>query len=368
VPDKQTKVLHITSYPPPRAGWGMRVYFLKQDMEKNGDLCEVLNIGKGRYLTDRDFIPVLGSLDYIKKVFRFRLKGFLIHHHLNGDSPKGFILTFLSLTISLLTFRRPVITFHAGPVQLYFPKHKGPKLTLLYKYIFAVAKYIVCNNDAVKKNIMSYGVSGDKIVPIQAFSKQYMQFKKQPLAPELKEIFDNHFPAIACYAAYRPEFYLDEMVDAFALYHKEHPDSRLIMLGQTGGSENIKAKMEDLGIQDAVYFAGDLDHDEFLTLLSKAAIYLRTPFKDGVSSSVLESLSLKTPVVACENGSRPSGVITYENQNIGDMVKVLMHTIDHIAEIKKNMQAPPIPDTVSTEIELIKKAYWGRSLKSQGRE
>ena len=360
VSEKQTKVLHITSYPPPRAGWGMRVYFLKQEMEKNGDICQVLNIGKGRFLTDRDFVPVLGSLDYIKKVFRVWLKGFLFYHHLNGDSPTGFFLTFLYLTISLLTLRRHGITVHAGPVQLYFTKHKEPKLAPVYKYIFSVAKYIVCNNEAVKKNIVSYGIHADKIVPIQAFSKQYMQFKEQPLAPELQEIFDNHFPAIACYAAYRPEFFLAEMVDAFVLYHKTHPDSRLIMLGQKGGAEDIKAKMEGMGVLDAVYFAGDLDHDQFLTLLNKATIYLRTPFKDGVSSSVLESLSLNTPVVACENGSRPEGVIIYENQNIDDMVKVLTHTIDHIEEIKKNLNVPPIPDTVKTEIDFIKKAYWGK--------
>ncbi|KAA3613242.1 MAG: glycosyltransferase family 1 protein [Calditrichaeota bacterium] len=351
-----TKILHITSYPPPRAGWGMRVYFLKQEMEKNGDVCEVLNIGKGRFITDADFVPVLGSLDYIKKVFRFRLKGFLIHHHLNGDSPKGFVLTFLSLTISLLTFRRPVITFHAGPVQLYFPKYKAPKLTLVYKYIFSVSKYIVCNNEAVKNNIMTYGVNGKKIVPIQAFSTQYMQFEEQPLTPELDEIFSNHFPAIVCYAAYRPEFFLEDMVTAFAKFHKEKPDSRLIMMGQTLGSEKIKEQMEELGFLDAVHFAGDMDHDQFLTLLSKSTFYLRTPFKDGVSSSVLESLSLNTPVVACENGSRPEGVIKYENQNIDDMVKVMLHTVDNIDDIKKNLKAPPIPDTISTEIELIKKA------------
>ena len=352
----QTKVLHITSYPPPRAGWGMRVYFLKKEMEKNGDICEVLNIGKGRFLTDRDFVPVLGSLDYIKKVFRFRLKGYLIHHHLNGDSPKGFVLTVLSLTISLLTFRRPVITFHAGPVQLYFPKNKGPKLTPLYKYIFTVAKYIVCNNEAVKKNIMSYGIPGEKIVPIQAFSKQYMEFEEQPLDAELESIFKNHFPVIACYAAYRPEFFLEDMVTAFARFHRKNPDSRLVMLGQTLGSETIKAQMEEEGILDAVFFAGDLDHDQFLTLLSKSTIYLRTPFKDGVSSSVLESLSLNTPVVACENGSRPRGVITYENRNIDDMVSTLQDTVDRIDEIKANLNPPPIPDTISVEIDLIKKA------------
>jgi len=355
---QQVKVLHITSYPPPRAGWGMRVYFLKQDMEKNGDICDVLNIGKGRFLTDRDFVPVLGSLDYVKKVLRFRLKGYLIHHHLNGDSPKGFILTLLSLTISLLTFKRPIITFHAGPVQLYFPQHKAPLLTPVYKYIFSVSRYIICNSEAVKKNIVGYGINPDKIHPIQAFSKQYMEYEKQELAPELENIFKNHFPVIACYAAYRPEFFLEDMVKAYARYHKKYPDSRLVMLGQTMGSEAIKQQLEEEGVLDSVYFAGDLDHDAFLTLLHHATIYLRTPFKDGVSSSVLESLTLNTPVVACENGTRPEGVITYENQNIDDMVATLEDTIYRIDEIKANLKAPPIPDTVTVENAVIRRAYF----------
>ncbi len=357
---KPAKVLHITSYPPPRAGWGMRVYFLKKQMDAAGDDCQVLNIGKGRFLEGHDFVPVLGSFDYMRKVLAFRLKGFLIHHHLNGDSPKGFLLTFLSLTISLLTLRRPIITFHAGPVQLYFPKDRAPKLTLVYKYIFNAAKYIVCNNEAVKKNIMSYGIRGEKIFPIQAFSKQYMAYEPQPLAPELEAIFSNHYPALVCYAAYRPEFFLEEMVQAFARFHQLRPDSRLIMLGQTLGSEKIKNAMEELGFLDAVYFAGDMDHDQFLTVLSKAAFYLRTPYKDGVSSSVLESLSLKTPVVACENGSRPEGVIKYDNLNIDDMVEKMLYATDHLEQIKKDLPVPPIPDTLTTENELIRRAFSGR--------
>jgi len=121
-------------------------------------------------------------------------------------------------------------------------------------------------------------------------------------------------------------------------------------------SEKIKEKMGELGFLDYVHFAGDMDHDQFLTLLSKSTFCLRTSFKDGVSSSVLESLSLNTPVVACEDGTRPEGVITYENQNIDDMVKVMIETVDSIEEIKKNLKPPPIPDTITTEIELIKRA------------
>ena len=127
-----TKVLQISSYPPPRAGWGMRIYFLKQEMESNGDICTVLNIGKGRFLTDRDYLPCYGALDYAMKVLKHRLNGFLIHMHLNGDSPKGFALSCLAIIISILTLSRPIITFHAGPVQKYFPQTQAPLLTPIY--------------------------------------------------------------------------------------------------------------------------------------------------------------------------------------------------------------------------------------------
>ncbi len=325
-------------------------------MEKQGDICEVLNTGKGRFLTDRDFVPLFGGFDYVKKVFKFRLKGYLIHHHLNGDSPKGFILTVLSALISILTFRRPVITFHAGPVQLYFPKFKAPKLTPLYWYIFHAAKFIICNNEAVKENIMSYGIRRSKIFPIPAFSRQYLNFNKVELDKNLEEILEKKYPAIFCYVAYRPEFFLEDMLKGFKKYHQLNPNAHLIMIGHDTEAHDFKEQVREMDLDDAVYFAGDLDHDAFLTLMSRSTLYLRTPVKDGVSSSVLESLSLGTPVVASKNGSRPQGVVCYENGNIDDFVEKVQTVADNIGQIKQKIKEPAIEDTVIKEIELIKKA------------
>ncbi|RMD91407.1 MAG: glycosyltransferase [Calditrichaeota bacterium] len=352
-----TKVLHITSYPPPRAGWGMRVYFLKQEMEKNGDVCEVLNIGKGRFLTGRDFVPCFSGWDYLKKVVLYRLKGFLIHMHLNGDSPKGFILTLIALLVSFMTFRRAVITFHAGPVQLYFPQFKAPMLTPMYKLIFALSKYIICNSEPVKEKIVGYGVNPDKIFTIQAFSRQYLNFEKISLNGKYEEIFHNHHPVIFTYVYHRPEFFREQMVQAFHKFKEYYPNAYLLIVGYEEGSEELKKLISQLGLTDSIYFTGDLDHDTFLTLLEKASFYWRTPVKDGVCSSVLEALALGTPVIASENGTRPSGVITYDNDNIDDIVEKLIYITEKNQQIRKSLTPPEIPDTITTEVDLIKKAY-----------
>jgi len=350
---KQIKVLEISSYPPPRAGWGMRIYFLKQVMEKNGDVCSVLNVGKGRFLTDRDFIPVFGALDYSIKVFKHRLKGFLIHMHLNGDSPKGFMLTSIALLISVLTFRRPVITFHAGPVQKYFPQSQAPQLTLLYKYIFWLPRTIICNNEAVKKNIIGYGVNPDKIETIQAFSKQYLNFEKVDLPEKTETFFSNHSPVICSYVFFRPEFFIEEMIQAVAEVVKKLPDFGLIIMGSEMGSEAIQKLIADLGVQNNVLLAGDQDHDAFLTIMSRSKFYLRTPFKDGIASSVLEALALGVPVVACENGSRPESTITYENRNVQDMAEKILNTLENYEQAVAAVVKPEIKDTIVDELKVL---------------
>ncbi|MHB2155316.1 glycosyltransferase [Calditrichota bacterium GD2] len=350
---KQIKVLEISSYPPPRAGWGMRIYFLKQEMEKQGHICEVLNTGKGRFLTGRDFIPVFSGLDYVKKVFKYRLKGYLIHMHLNGDSPKGFVLTTLALLISLLTFRRPVITFHAGPVQKYFPQSQAPLLTPLYKFIFTAPRHIICNNEAVKEKIVGYGINPHKIIPIQAFSKQYLNFEKVELKPEVEAFFSDHDPVICSYVFFRPEFFIEDMIHAAAKLVKHYPKFGLIIMGSDMGSEEIQALIKQLGIEDHVILAGDQDHDAFLTIMTRSRLYLRTPFKDGIASSVLEALALKVPVVACDNGSRPAGTVTYENRNVDDMVEKLRYVLDNHAQVVRQIKPPEIKDTIIDEIRIL---------------
>jgi CRISPR/Cas system-associated endonuclease Cas1 len=67
--------------------------------------------------------------------------------------------------------------------------------------------------------------------------------------------------------------------------------------------------------------------------MQRSALYLRTPITDGVASSVLEALTLGVPVVACENGTRPQGVITYPATDAAVLAQQVEHVLDHRAEV-----------------------------------
>ena len=88
--------------------------FLKKHLESRGHSCVVLNIGRSRTIPSPEYETVVSGLDYLRKVWRFSRAGYVAHVHVNGESPKGFVLTLTAEILNLLCGRRCVMTFHAG--------------------------------------------------------------------------------------------------------------------------------------------------------------------------------------------------------------------------------------------------------------
>ena len=65
------RILEITSYPPPRAGWGVRVEHVRRSLERDGHECVVLNIGANRRVPSTEYVTVSGLVDYMWKVLRY---------------------------------------------------------------------------------------------------------------------------------------------------------------------------------------------------------------------------------------------------------------------------------------------------------
>jgi glycosyltransferase involved in cell wall biosynthesis len=352
------KILQITSYPPPRAGWGVRVEFLKKQLEAEGHVCTVLNLGRSRTIPSPEYETVLGGVDYVRKVWRFSRAGFVVHMHMNGESPKGFVLSLLAEFINLMWGQRCFLTFHAGIDQPYFPRPKYPLLIPVYWMIFTIPRRIICNNEAVKAKIVEYGVDPTKIVPIPAFSTQYIEREPVALPPQVAEFYDRYEHAVLTYIRFRDGFYIDTMIEGFAIAAARIPTLGLALCGRSGDIEeslltDLQSRISRHGLGDRVYMIDDLTHPEFLEALGRSVLYLRTPTTDGVASSVLESLALGVPVVGSQNGTRPAGVITYEATSPADLAAKVVHVVQHHEMVVNSLPRPEVRDTLADEVALL---------------
>jgi glycosyltransferase involved in cell wall biosynthesis len=329
------------------------VAFVRRYLEAKGHRCEVLNTGKSRKIKGRDYLDVQNGVDYLRKVIWHARRGYLVHAHLNGDSIKGLILTLLAEIVGVLIGRRAVLTFHAGPEQRFFPKHRSRVLVPFYTLAFALPKRIICNSDIVKRKIESYHVAGDKIVPIPAFSRQYLEYKPATLPKDLENFLKRRNPIIVSYFFLRPEFFVDSLMESLRRVVVDLQDMGVVLIGGDTHSEAVNETIAREGLKEFVYQAGDLLHDQFMTLVSQAHFFVRTPQKDGVSSSVLEALSLRIPVIASENGTRPSGVITFQAGDSADLARKLLDAWKSYHAVRSQTVSPPIQDTIEEEAALL---------------
>lgn len=92
----------------------------------------------------------------------------------------------------------------------------------------------------------------------------------------------------------------DLMLDAFAEFHKQYPDSRLCLLGDGPLRPMLEAQIESLGLWDAVELPGIVSNVE--EYLSRANLFLLTSDFEGLPLSVLEAMACGLPVVATKAG------------------------------------------------------------------
>lgn len=358
------KILEITSYPPPRAGWGVRVSFLREHLVSQGHDCQVLNIGKSRTTPSRDYVDVQGGWDYLRKVASHLRRGYMVHTHINGDGNKGWGLALAAQVMAKLWHRPCALTFHAGPQQRYFPRQRSRLWVPFFRVIFRLAQVIICNSAAVKDGIREYGVPAGKIHAIPAFSRQYLEFEHVNLGSEVKAFLRAHSPCLTVYFFLRPEFYIESFLEALGRLAGRLPELGVVAVGMDTQSPEFDRMLRKAGVEGCVFRAGDLDHDSFLALLSDADFYVRTPAKDGVCSSVLEALSVGTPVIASQNGHRPASVVTFVADSAQSLADELETAWRRYADVTAALVKPAVEDTVEVEADLLLDLARSRSLRA----
>ncbi len=350
------KILHIGNYPPPLCGWAIHLKLVVDEMRRRGYTCEILKINENREVKSPDYVDVQGGVDYFLKLWRFALRGYRLSMHVNGQSKIGYLLALAAMLVGRMTFRPSYLTFHGGLSQMYFPRHDSFRLRSAFWLLFTLAGKIACDSEEITREIVGYGIAPNKVRAISPFSSQYLDFESRSFPPPVEEFLRTHEPVLFSYVSFRPEYELDVMRDALSRFRKTYPKAGLIWLGfpnkEMPRAEEFAATWPTEE-RSSLLLLGNLDHDEFLTLMTRSAIYWRSPVCDGVAASVLESLTLGIPVVASENGRRPEGVVTYREADPEDMCAKLTYVVEHRSAIKASLRENESEDKVGEKVDWL---------------
>jgi peptidoglycan/xylan/chitin deacetylase (PgdA/CDA1 family)/glycosyltransferase involved in cell wall biosynthesis len=343
------KILEISNYPPPECGWARQTKLLTKELARRGAVCEVVNINESRKIKNSEYVDVQNAIDYVLKVLTFALRGYRLHTHVNAESRKGYLLTLAGNLIARAVGRPAVMTFHGGLPQTYFPRNDSQFLEWAYRLLFLSADSIICNSAEIKQAIQSYGTNGQPIVAVPGFSKQYLEFQKRKLPARMEAFLSGHDPTFFCFVCFRSEYALDALLEGMERFALKNARAGFVWLGFPDKElRQVEAYLDSRkgGRPRNLLLLGNLDHDMFLSLLSRCSAYVRPPACDGVAASVLESLALHVPVIASENGRRPPGVVTFRFGDPADICAKLQYVVEHYETVKHLTQLPDVEDNI----------------------
>jgi len=86
------------------------------------------------------------------------------------------------------------------------------------------------------------------------------------------------------------------MIEAFAAFHKNHPDYRLVIYGEGPMHETLQEQINGLGLQDAVVLAGRTN--DLWNKIASAEAFLLTSEYEGMSNALIEAMCLGLPVIS----------------------------------------------------------------------
>jgi len=286
----------------------MSLVGLRKELESRGWDCQVMNLNENRRVKSPEYIDVQSGWDYFRKVLRLVRRGYTVHVRVNGETKKGFALALSALFLARMWRLPALLTYCGGHQQSFFPAPRGSFWQGAFSLLFRAASRIYCNSEAVRAVILSTGIAPETVIPIPHFSTQHVQFDPVPLPEKVQTFCQQHDAVFFIYLCYRKEYMLAFLVDMMRKFRTSFPRIGFLVVGTSEREIHLLRDFFDREqLTQGVHITGSVPHDLFLTMMIRSVAYIRMPLTDGVCSSVLEALTMKVPVLASDNGTRPLG-------------------------------------------------------------
>jgi glycosyltransferase involved in cell wall biosynthesis len=207
------------------------------------------------------------------------------------------------------SLRSPLIVTIHDLSYFYYPdeflKKDLYKLTNWTKDSITKAKKIIAVSKTTKKDILKfYNVPEEKVSVI------YNGYEKRDTDENKKDNTSIDLSDLKNYILYvgtiQPRKNLTTLIEAFAKFHTEQPDYKLVIVGRKGWLyEKIFTKVKEMNVEDSVIFTGYLPDSTVKKLYKDAFCFVLPSLYEGFGLPVLEAMSMGCPVIASFSSSLP---------------------------------------------------------------
>ncbi|MDY4901586.1 MAG: glycosyltransferase family 1 protein [Treponema sp.] len=276
-------------------------------------------------------------------------------------------------------FKVPGITIVNDIVSSYFKSHSKGMLFRQLKKGLNNVNCIIVPSKFVKDDLISFGISADKIKIVHNGIDHKIFYPKSELSHENSIVDIKPFAIKKPYIIYASSMQSAEkkhveLIKAFTLFkEKTHLPHRLVIAGSEGlASEEIhKAAFASSAACD-IFITGYFPHENFPELYREAEACVFPSVNEGAGLSVLEAMATGIPVACSNSGALQeiagNNALFFDSDNIEDIADALEKVLTD-EECRKNLVTSALKwteqfswkKTVNEIVEIVKSVVKGSS-------
>lgn len=215
----------------------------------------------------------------------------------------------------------------------------------LDRFVIRRMRGVVLVAEAMKKEFSGKLSNGHTVVIPNGLDISELQtMSMSSLDEPFKSFFDNHEVVILGVGRLSREKGFDGLLSAFSEFRKKFPNSGLVIVGEGKLRRKFEALSEELGIEGHVLMPGYCS--TVPVLLRHSSVLVMPSLTEGLPITLLEAMSLKTPVVASAVGEIPKVLCDGEGGEL-------------LSDVEPATIAEAIEEIVNDEDLSSRKTDWG---------
>jgi glycosyltransferase involved in cell wall biosynthesis len=297
---------------------------MESALAHRGVKVTVYNLGAGRPVADNVFnFDTRNRVRQLLQLARaFAVQDSDLFHYLSA-SYRSFWLGAVCVVLARLTGRKIVLSVVGGAFKD-FVGSLGPVSRRLASCSMRLSHALVACNVEIEE-VLAELVPGKKIHRMQNCFP-ILADESTELPEAVNDFFRVHTPVVSATGAASAEYGLKDAVDALDLVRRVLPGAGLLVAltkyGEAAYEADLATKIGALGLEEHVLVQRDLP--DFVSVMKRSDVFLRSTLVDGDSISVREALFLGVPAVVSDTPFRPDGVVLFRKGDAGDMAEKLL--------------------------------------------